>query len=85
MQYLSQKFVHNILILIVFCTVLHWLQFKCPPSSFVVTVTGTVSTYYYSSVGDPDPDCRIRIFLGLPDPDSLVTSTNPDPSIIKQK
>jgi hypothetical protein len=65
--------------------VLHWLQFKCAPSRFVVTGTGTVSIYHYSSVGDPDPDRRIRMFLGLPDPDSLVTSMDPDPSIIKQK
>jgi hypothetical protein len=28
---------------------------------------------------------RIRKFLGLPDLDSLVRGTDPDPSIIKQK
>jgi hypothetical protein len=28
---------------------------------------------------------RIRIFLGLPDPDPLVRSMDPDPSIIMQK
>jgi hypothetical protein len=27
---------------------------------------------------------RIRMILDLPDPDSFVTGTNPDPSIIKQ-
>jgi hypothetical protein len=27
---------------------------------------------------------RIRMFMGLPDPDPLVSGTNPDPSIIKQ-
>ncbi len=38
----------------------------------------------FRSVGDPDR--RIRLFLSLPDPnlDPLVTSTDPDPSIIKQ-
>jgi hypothetical protein len=28
---------------------------------------------------------RIRMFLGLPDPDPLVRGTDPDPSITKQK
>ncbi len=28
---------------------------------------------------------RIHMFLGLPDPDPLVKSMDPDPSIIKQK
>jgi hypothetical protein len=28
---------------------------------------------------------RIHMFLGLPDPDPLVRSMDPDPSIIKQK
>jgi hypothetical protein len=28
---------------------------------------------------------RIRMFLGLPDPDPLVRGMDPDPSIIKQK
>jgi hypothetical protein len=28
---------------------------------------------------------RIRMFLGLPDPDPLVRGLDPDPSIIKQK
>jgi hypothetical protein len=27
---------------------------------------------------------RIRMFLGLQDPDPLVTGTDPDPSVIKQ-
>ncbi len=33
----------------------------------------------------PDPDLRIHMLLGLPDPDPLVIDTDPDPSIIKQK
>jgi hypothetical protein len=38
-----------------------------------------------TSVGDPNS--MIRMFLGLsdPHPDPLVTSMDPDPSIIKQK
>ena len=41
-------------------------------------------------VRDMDPRVRIRIhqihmFLGLPDPDPLVRSMDPDPSIIMQK
>ncbi len=31
------------------------------------------------------PVFRIRMFLGLPDPDPLVRGPDPDPSIIKQK
>jgi hypothetical protein len=40
------------------------------------------STNLLSSVGDPEPnaDPRIRMFLGLPDPDPLVTGANPDPA-----
>jgi hypothetical protein len=40
---------------------------------------------------DPEPMFRIRMFLGLPDPDPLVRDTDPggvdhpDPSNIKQK
>jgi hypothetical protein len=39
-----------------------------------------------TSVADLDPR-RIRMFLGIldPDPDPLVRGTDPDPSIIKQK
>jgi hypothetical protein len=36
----------------------------------------------------PDPGSkkhRIRMFLGLPDPDTLVKGTDPDPSIITKK
>ncbi len=29
--------------------------------------------------------CRVRMFSGLPDPDPLVQSTDPEPSIIKQQ
>ncbi len=35
----------------------------------------------YTSVGDLEPDLRIRMFLGLPDPDPLVRGTDPDPSL----
>ncbi len=40
-----------------------------------------------SSVADPDPKGPYPMFLGLPDPHPypLVTSTDPDLSIIKQK
>jgi hypothetical protein len=43
----------------------------------------TCRYYFYSSVGDPDPDPQARIILGLldPDPDPLVRGTDPDPAL----
>jgi hypothetical protein len=45
----------------------------------------TLFSHENISVADPDRVRRIRMVLGLPDPDPLVRGTDPDPSIIKQK
>jgi hypothetical protein len=58
------------------------------------SVSGSTDLIESGSIQDPDPQPwllpvlrirRIHMFLGLPDPDPIIRSTDSDPSIIKQK